>query len=48
MTPIGTQIKGVTICQVDHRSAKIYWWSTDRLNGIVNFGKGKGKCPLNA
>ena len=42
MTPTGTTIKGVTICQVDHRSAKIYWWSTDRLNGIVNFGKAKG------
>ena len=42
MTPTGTTIKGVTICQVDHRSAKIYWWSTDRLNGIVNYGKGKG------
>ena len=42
MTPVGTQIKGVTICQVDHRSAKIYWWSTDRLNGIVNFGKTRG------
>ena len=42
MTPTGTTIKGVTICQVDHRSAKIYWWSTDRLNGIVNYGKVKG------
>ena len=42
MTPISTTIKGVTICQVDHRSAKIYWWSTDRLNGVVNFGKAKG------
>ena len=43
MTPISTTIKGVTICQVDHRSAKIYWWSTDRLNGIVNFGKATGQ-----
>ena len=42
MNPISTTIKGVTICQVDHRSAKIYWWSTDRLNGIVNYGKAKG------
>ena len=42
MTPTGTTIKGVTICQVDNRSAKIYWWSTDRLNGIVNYGKNKG------
>ena len=42
MTPAGTTIKGVTICQVDHRSAKIYWWSTDRLNGIVKYGKSKG------
>lgn len=42
MTPKLTEIKGVTICQVDHRSAKIYWWSTDRLNGVVNYGKAKG------
>ena len=42
MTPTGTTIKGVTICQVDHRSAKIYWWSTDRLNGIVNYGTTTG------
>jgi len=42
MTPATTTIKGVTICQVDHRSAKIYWWSTDRLNGIVKYGKTKG------
>lgn len=42
MTPKMTEIKGVTICQVDHRSAKIYWWSTDRLNGVVNYGKAKG------
>ncbi len=42
MTPTGTTIKGVTICQVDHRSAKIYWWSTDRLNGIVSYGTTTG------
>ena len=42
MNPTGTTIKGVTICQVDHRSAKIYWWSTDRLNGLVNYGKTAG------
>ena len=42
MTPKQTEIKGVTICQVDHRSAKIYWWSTDRLNGVVNYGKATG------
>ena len=42
MTPTSTTIKGVTICQVDNRSAKIYWWSTDRLNGIVKYGKAKG------
>ena len=41
MTSTKTQITGVTICQVDHRSAKIYWWSTDRLDGMVNFGKTK-------
>ena len=38
MTPANTTISGVTICQVDNRSAKIYWWSSDRMNGIVNFG----------
>ncbi len=42
MTSTATQIKGVTICQVDNRSAKIYWWSTDRLDGMVHFGKTKG------
>jgi len=42
MTPTGTTIKGVTICQVDNRSAKIYWWSTDRLNGIVSYGTTTG------
>lgn len=42
MTSTATQIKGVTICQVDHRSAKIYWWTTDRIDGTVNFGKAKG------
>lgn len=31
-------ISGVTICQVDHRSAKIYWWSSSRANGVVNYG----------
>lgn len=38
MTPTATTISGVTICQVDNRSAKIYWWSSDRMNGIVNYG----------
>ena len=38
MTPATTTISGVTICQVDHRSAKIYWWTSDRMNGIVNYG----------
>ena len=42
MTPATTTISGVTICQVDHRSAKIYWWSKDRLNGAVNFGTSPG------
>ena len=42
MTPKTTSINGVTICQVDHRSAKIYWWSSDRMNGIVNFGTTPG------
>lgn len=38
MTPSTTTISGVTICQVDNRSAKIFWWSGDRMNGIVNYG----------
>lgn len=38
MTLSTTTISGVTICQVDNRSAKIYWWSSDRMNGIVNYG----------
>lgn len=38
MTSNKPSISGVTICQVDHRSAKIYWWSSDRMNGVVNFG----------
>lgn len=42
MTPATTTISGVTICQVDHRSAKIYWWSSDRLNGVVNYGTSSG------
>ena len=42
MTPATTSISGVTICQVDHRSAKIYWWSSDRMNGVVNFGTTSG------
>lgn len=42
MTDAKTSISGVTICQVDNRSAKIYWWTTDRANGMVNFGKVPG------
>lgn len=42
MTPATTTISGVTICQVDNRSAKIYWWSSDRLNGVVNYGTSQG------
>ena len=38
MTPKMTTINGVTICQVDNRSAKIYWWSSDRMNGLVSYG----------
>lgn len=38
MVPATTNISGVTICQVDNRSAKIYWWSSDRMNGVVNYG----------
>jgi len=38
MTLEPVTISGVTICQVDHRSAKIYWWSSSRANGIVNYG----------
>ena len=38
MAPISANISGVTICQVDNRSAKIYWWTDARLNGVVNYG----------
>lgn len=38
MTLEDIKITGVTICQVDHRSAKIYWWSSSRANGVVNYG----------
>lgn len=38
MVPTATTISGVTICQVDNRSAKIFWWSSDRMNGVVNYG----------
>lgn len=38
MTSGETKISGVTICQVDNRSAKIYWWSSDRMNGVVKYG----------
>ncbi len=41
MTSTNTNISGVTICQVDNRSAKIYWWSSDRMNGLVNYGTSK-------
>ncbi|MCQ2098394.1 MAG: glycoside hydrolase family 9 protein [Fibrobacter sp.] len=39
MTNSAPDISGLTICQVDHRSAKIYWWTSERSNGMVNFGK---------
>ncbi len=38
MTNVKPKISGVTICQVDHRSAKIYWWTDLRSNGVVNYG----------
>ena len=38
MTLEAIAVSGVTICQVDNRSAKIYWWSSSRANGIVNYG----------
>ena len=38
MVPTTTNISGVTICQVDNRSAKIYWWTDIRSNGVVNYG----------
>lgn len=38
MNDAKTNISGVTICQVDNRSAKIYWWSSERMNGSVNYG----------
>ena len=46
MTPSTTTISGVTICQVDHRSAKIYWWSGDRLNGLVKYGTSSSESAL--
>lgn len=42
MVPATTTISGVTICQVDNRSAKIYWWSGNRMNGVVNYGTSLG------
>lgn len=42
MTSAATIITDVTICQVDHRSAKIYWWTTDRSNSLVNYGSTSG------
>ncbi len=38
MTNVKPNISGVTICQVDNRSAKIYWWTDIRSNGVVNYG----------
>ena len=38
MTNVKPNISGVTICQVDHRSAKIYWWTDSRSNGLVTYG----------
>ena len=38
MTNVKPNISGVTICQVDHRSAKIYWWTDSRSNGLVKYG----------
>ena len=39
MTEANPNISGVTICQVDNRSAKIYWWTDVRSNGLVKYGK---------
>ena len=38
MTSTNTVISDITICQVDNRSAKIYWWSSDRSNSTVLYG----------
>lgn len=38
MTNVKPNISGVTICQVDNRSAKIYWWTDVRSNGVVKYG----------
>lgn len=38
MTNVKPNISGVTICQVDNRSAKIYWWTDIRSNGVVKYG----------
>ncbi len=39
MTNVKPNISGVTICQVDNRSAKIYWWTDVRSNGVIKYGK---------
>ncbi len=38
MMNVMPKISGVTICQVDNRSAKIYWWTDIRSNGVVKYG----------
>ncbi|WP_298770473.1 glycoside hydrolase family 9 protein [uncultured Fibrobacter sp.] len=38
MTKVEPKVSGVTICQVDHRSAKIYWWTDIRSNGLIKYG----------
>jgi len=39
MDPVLASIEGLTICQVDNRSAKIYWWTPDAMtNGLVRYG----------
>lgn len=42
MTSANASISGVTICQVDNRSAKIYWWTSERTPSYINLGKASG------
>jgi len=38
MTSQNILLTDITICQVDNRSAKIYWWSSSRANTTVRYG----------
>ena len=43
------QISGVRICQVDDRSAKVYWWTANgAYPGILNYGSNAANLNLSA